>query len=385
VDSVNIEGERTMVSKKRILKEVQKAWAASAALTATTGLMLVAFVASLAGMFLDDRIIAGAPAWLKPAKFAISTAIFCATMAWLYRYINVWPRFLRALGWVLSTVLVVEVAIVDVQAARGATSHFNLSTAIDGVLFGVMGVSIAVLWVASIGVLIALFRQKFPDPAWGWWLRMGMLITVVGSAAGGLMVRMTPEQVGALRAGHSISTVGAHSVGGPDGGPGLAGLGWSTQHGDLRVAHFFGLHGVQIIPWLGWLVLRRQGHRGDPRQSSLAIGVAASYLAFVGILAWQALRGQSIISPDAATFLALAIWLVVTAVAVITLRGANQVIAIKNSYNVSHGLQYRRSEKQTTGTDSGGRRGEESCHHPSWQAGGAVDSGACGTSPGATG
>src|SRR5215470_2121584 len=89
-----------------IFRGIKKAWLNSPPLTATAGLMLLAFAGSLAGIALDDRIITGAPAWLKPAKFAISTAIFCGTLAWLYRYISVWPLFVRAMGWVVSVVLV---------------------------------------------------------------------------------------------------------------------------------------------------------------------------------------------------------------------------------------------------------------------------------------
>jgi hypothetical protein len=53
------------------------------------------------------------------------------------------------------------------------------------------------------------------------------------------MLRPTPEQTKELRAGR-ISTVGAHTVGAPDGGAGLPGVNWSTEHGDLRIPHFFG-------------------------------------------------------------------------------------------------------------------------------------------------
>src|SRR5258708_1442693 len=97
-------------------------------LVVTCIVMTVAFVASVVAMVFDPRIITGALAWLKPAKFAISSAIFAGTMAWVFRYITVWPRFIRAMGWVLSFVLILEVALIDVQAARGTTSHFNAAT-----------------------------------------------------------------------------------------------------------------------------------------------------------------------------------------------------------------------------------------------------------------
>src|SRR5277367_4958106 len=107
---------------------IRKAWHASPPLTFTALLMLLAFAASSAGIFLDSRIITGMPAWMKPAKFAISTTLYCGTLAWLYRSLNVWPRFLRAMAWVTSLVVIFEVVIIDVQAARGTTSHFNAAT-----------------------------------------------------------------------------------------------------------------------------------------------------------------------------------------------------------------------------------------------------------------
>jgi hypothetical protein len=105
-------------------------------------------------------------------------------------------------------------------------------------------------------------------------------------------------------------------VGAPDGGPGLPGVGWSTQHGDLRVPHFFGLHGLQIIPFVGWLAMRRRRIQTERQQSTFAFTIAVSYLSLIGILTWQALRGQSIIDPDSLTLAALGIWFALSAVAI---------------------------------------------------------------------
>jgi hypothetical protein len=221
----------------------------------------------------------------------------------------------------LSIILVLEVGIIDVQAARGTTSHFNHGTPLDFTLFLIMGVAIGVLWAISVGVAYALFRQPFANQTWGWSLRLGMLIFVLGAATGGLMLSPAPEQREALAGHRNVASIGGHTVGAPDGSEGLPGVGWSLRHGDLRVPHFFGLHALQILPFLGWLLSR---YRNSTR---LLFTAAAAYLAFIGILTWQALRGQSVVEPDGATLAAFAIWAMVTAAAaaIWSQRGSEQL------------------------------------------------------------
>jgi hypothetical protein len=286
-------------------------WAESAPLTVCCILMLAAFMASGVGILIDPAIIGGMPAWLKPAKFGISTAIFAGTIAWLFQYITIWPRFKRVAGWILSIILVLEVGIVGVQAARGTTSHFNVAHTVDSVLWLIMGVSIGVLLLISVAIAYAVWRQPFADRAWGWSLRLGVSIFVLGAASGGLMVGPTAEQRQALAEHEQVMAIGGHTVGAPDGGEGIPGVGWSRHHGDLRVAHFFGLHALQIVPFLGWVVSRNRKSR------RLVFTAAASYLAFVGILVWQAMRGQSIVESDARTLVVFAM-----------LAGATAIVAI---------------------------------------------------------
>ena len=97
--------------------------------------MVVVFVLTLAGLVADPRVILGAPVWLKPAKFAISTAIYAMTFAWIFTYLAAWPRLTRIVGATTAAVLVLEVALIAVQAARGTTSHFNVGTPLDGAIF----------------------------------------------------------------------------------------------------------------------------------------------------------------------------------------------------------------------------------------------------------
>src|SRR3954449_9474356 len=128
----------------RFWPELQRCWRQSRSLTSVAILMLAAFVPSLAGIFLDDRIVTGAPVWLKPAKFALSAAIYAGTLAWLFRHIQVWPRFVRLMGTITAVVLVIEVGIIDLQASRGTTSHFNVSSPLDAALWSTMGAAIGV-------------------------------------------------------------------------------------------------------------------------------------------------------------------------------------------------------------------------------------------------
>ena len=285
-------------------------WNASRPLTAVGLGMLAALAASLMMMAIDPRVVAGAPAWLTPAKFAISTAIYALTLAWLFTYLPARTRLTRVVGWGTALILVLEVALIDLQAARGVTSHFNAATPFDLVVFSVMGGAIAIAWGLSIALAIALFRQTFSDPALGWAIRVGMLITVVGAGIGGLMTRPTSDQLAAARATHTMPIAGAHTVGAPDGGPGLPGTGWSREHGDLRVPHFLGLHAVQIVPIVALLL--GQVSSGARRRRAVLVA-AASYASLVAILLVQALAGEPVAAPGAATSTALALWAAATA------------------------------------------------------------------------
>jgi hypothetical protein len=290
---------------------VSRFWKGSAPLTATGLLMLVVLMGAVIGLAVDPRMVAGAPAWLKPAKFAVSIAIYTFTLAWIFSLIPEWPRTRRIVGWTTAVTMVLEIALISLQAFRGTTSHFNVATLFDGVVFTVMGAAILVQTLSTVAVAIALWRHPFADRALGWALRLGMTMTIVGGLTGGLMTRPTSQQLDAARAGERMTVAGAHSVGGPDGGPGLPGTGWSTEHGDLRVAHFLGLHALQALPIVALVLARRRV--SDLVRLRLTITAAASYMALFGILLSQALRGQPVLAPDALTIALLSVWAFVTA------------------------------------------------------------------------
>lgn len=267
-------------------------WAVAPGLTAA-GLALVALALPFALLiWLDPRTIGGAPAWLKPLKFAISTGAYSLTLAWVFTRLPEWRRMRRVVGPVTIAAMVIEVALIAMQAGRGTTSHFNAGTPFDRTVFFVMGLVIVTQTLVSVAVAVALWRHRFADRALGWALRLGMTLTILGASTGGLMVTPTAAQIAEARVTGRLPISGAHTVGAPDGGPGLPITGWSTRHGDVRAPHFVGLHAWQALPLFVLVALRRVDER---RRVPLTIAAAGAYgLLFVALLA-QALRGLPVV------------------------------------------------------------------------------------------
>jgi hypothetical protein len=170
-----------------------------------------------------------------------------------------------------------------------------------------MGAFIVVVWTMNLLLAVVLLFERIPDRPFAWSLRLGLLVSLVGMAGGFFMVRPSQEQLVATAANHGPRIVGAHSVGIADGGPGLPVVGWSTVGGDLRVAHFVGIHAMQILPFVGWLIARRRNPFArfkEAHQLALISTIGFTYLGLVLLLVWQALRGQSVIHPDVHTLTA---------------------------------------------------------------------------------
>jgi hypothetical protein len=236
---------------------------------ASAGLALVA----LGLLPLDHRHVTGALVWIKPLKFSLSILLYAWTLAWLLASLPAAAQgAVRTIGWGVALSMMVELAVIFTQAARGTSSHYNATSAFDSTLFGLMGVFIMLNTVLTGWALYLVWHHQ-PQGSAGyvWGVRLGMLVFLVGSILGGIMIRHMQ-----------------HTIGAPDGGPGLPGLGWSTRAGDVRVAHFLGLHAMQALPLLGWAL-----GRWVPQQAVAFtwLGAALYAAAVAGLLA-QALAGQ---------------------------------------------------------------------------------------------
>jgi hypothetical protein len=290
------------------------------------GCLSVLSVVCLGGLVFDHRILAGAPIWMKPLKFCVSIVIFGGTMAWLLPKLHRTPRLARYVGNVMAAAGFIEMPLIVTQVIRGRQSHFNVSTPLDATIFGIMGTTITVLWSAGIVAAAALIFQRPAGRVLTSALRSGLVISVAGMAVGFLMTGPTAAQLAAMKNGTFNGIMGAHSVGVRDGGPGLPLVGWSTVGGDLRVPHFFGLHGLQAIPLIALLLAVAARHwavlRDEEVRLRLVRVAAAGYGGILLLLIWQAERAQSLIHPDRLTLTALGLLLgvVVVAAGLVTIR-----------------------------------------------------------------
>lgn len=283
------------------------AWRQNRALAALVAIMLALGAVSLIGLAVDPRLITGAPAWMKPLKFAISIAIYGATLLWLLTYVRERTRLVAAVSWAVFLFLGYEMALIVLQVLRGTTSHFNQATAFDATVFRIMGTLISALWFLNLGLAVFLSRKRFASPPLVWSVRLGLIGGLLGMAVAVLMVLPTPEQSALIAAQGSSPIIGAHSIGVSDGGPGLPIVGWSTVGGDLRVAHFVGLHALQGLPLIALLIGRRTPAWLSVRHQTRLVGIAGiGWIGLTLLVTWQALRGQPLLAPDAASGAGLA-------------------------------------------------------------------------------
>lgn len=240
--------------------------------------LIQASMICLFGLFLslflwqiDSREWQGVNVWIKPAKFFLSISIYLATLHFYIGWIAGMTQVKVRLTQFAIISMSIEIACIVLQSIRGVGSHFNTALPFDGVIYGIMGVfAFAQIPLAAI---LLFYLWKYPVP-------MSRALKV------GIYWGLTVFLLGCVQAGFMASGTG-HFVGG-DGGTTIPFLGWSLEHGDLRVAHFVGLHGLQLFAVMGFALQRfRNGYY-------FVHGTGLTYFVCVVILWWMAVAGRPV-------------------------------------------------------------------------------------------
>jgi len=172
-----------------------------------------------------------------------------------------------------------EVGYITLQAARGEASHFNTSSSFYGAMYSLMGVGAVLLVLICLWMGTSILRSRGTADVWVLSVGIGLIGTFVfGGGFGGYLGNAT-----------------AHWVGGAatDAG-GLPVVHWSRTGGDLRVAHFFGIHAMQIIPAIGAALVWSTRHSTLGNGPARLILICASIMfgAFCSATFVQAVQGN---------------------------------------------------------------------------------------------
>ncbi len=237
----------------------------------------VCFVVLIVVSVFDQTEILGINRWIKPMKFFVSIGIFAWTTAVYLKFLNGFEKSSRFISWATITVFVIEMSIIITQVLRGTTSHFNIATPFDGILFAIMGTAIVFNTLLAVYLLFLYFKADIKLPRsiiLG--MRLGLILFLASCIEGGYM-----------------SQHFSHSVGVADGGKGLPLLNWSTIGGDLRVAHFVGMHAFQAIPFFAYTLETYK----VKKPTLLTVSFAIIYFGFFTFVFVQALLGKPFLLP----------------------------------------------------------------------------------------
>jgi hypothetical protein len=160
-------------------------------------------------------VIAGMPSlegpvtWRKPITFGFSTAVLFYSLAWVLSLIPARPSH-RWQAWTFTVLLILEIALIDMQQWRGVASHFNNDTPFDSAVFTTMG---ALIMAASV-IIVWWTRDVFREPlattsAYAFAARAGMVMLNVGNLVG---LAMAVTATTALKPVHGLALHGLQAL-----------------------------------------------------------------------------------------------------------------------------------------------------------------------------
>jgi hypothetical protein len=260
--------------------------------------LILVGLAHLAAWLVVGGAWAGPISFRKPTTFGISFGLTTVTIAWIAGQLRVSDRT----GWLLLVPLAVadtsEVVWVSLQRWRGVAAHFNDDTALDELLFFLMGgVAVAVAATVILIVTVLAFTSMRASPSMALAIRAGLLILLVAQAVGGWMIQhgIALAEEGAT---DGLTTFGAAGV--------------------MKVPHAVAIHGVQVLPALAWLL----SFAALPERRRLGL-VRLAVLGYLALLVVSVLQTATGVAPFDVGVLAAVLYL-----AGVALLGAAVVAAL---------------------------------------------------------
>lgn len=216
---------------------------------------------------LDERLLRGANVWIKPIKFTLSIALLALTTAWFIGHLPAARRRSRPVDWIVGLLMGAgsfELVYITLQAALGQASHYHTADAWHSAMYALMGIGALVLTATQPMLAWQLYRH--PDvrrpAAYRLAVLLGLVLTFAfGAGVGMLLGERQP----------------------PDGGATLPLLGWALAGGDLRPAHFVGIHAGQLLPLAG---LAATAFAGRHARSTVWIATLAYAMQFAALVVW---------------------------------------------------------------------------------------------------
>lgn len=254
-------------------------WRRQPVLAAAGFACLLAFVLTAVMASGDPRQFQGTGTWVKPMKFQASVGVLLLTVAWFYGNLDAaarrrWPSLVMACALVVAGGF--EVFWITWQGAQQVRSHFNIDSRLASLMYQLMGVGALVLTLSQIWLAVRIARHGNLPPGT---YRASVVISLVLT---GILGTLT---------GAMISIYNTHWVGGaPTDAGGLPVFGWVRDGGDLRVAHFFGMHVWHILPLAG-AALTAMGLRGRVG-TGIVVVLAFAYAGLTVGTMLEAMAGQ---------------------------------------------------------------------------------------------
>ena len=234
----------------------------------------------IAGVF-DDRTFNGISVWSKPIKFGLSVGVYFITLIWFATFLSK-ETLTSAAGKCLVAIPliagIVETIYIAVMAGLGLASHYNYSSNFTSIMYALMGLGAwsMVLVLPWMGYLIAKHNPITNPLIFA--IVIGLCVTLIlGGGFGNYL---------SSNAGHWIDAA-------PTDANGLWLFNWTRDGGDLRVAHFFGMHAMHAFPLFALILPMRWGEK---RKLSVLSGFIICYVSLSAGTFIQAINGQPFIA-----------------------------------------------------------------------------------------